>query len=208
MIREGYQKKNGTVLYFGEPLLHSCAETFQAVTCNFKIRDYYARDHAHVFYRDTLVRGADPATFEVISQWYARDCRTGYFYGKAIPNSHGPCFQMVADYYARDHKRVFFHGRWLKSADPMHFQAVGMNYFTDQRHVYYDGKAIKDADATSFLLIGGDHLATDKFAGYWRGKRCPAGALLDHEEVQFFFIRNKHLTDYWFFKGRVDRNIF
>jgi len=102
---------------------------------NFKIIDN------KVYYKDTVVLGADANTFEILSWNWERDKTYYYYFGKRI------------DYI-----------------DRASFQDLDYHYGKDKFHAYYDEKIIEGADAKSFIHIEGTQEARDAMNCYSWGE--------------------------------------
>jgi hypothetical protein len=88
----------------------------------------YARDDETVFYKGKKVRGADPASFEIMTARQIED-------GLTSPSHH----------FARDRRRIYFDGKPLKGVDGESFQVIHTDqashseYGSDgTRAIFYD----------------------------------------------------------------------
>jgi hypothetical protein len=118
----------------------------------------YAADAKQVYYEGAAVEGADPASFEPLTEGFARDKNRGYqAFRRPVPFSHGPSFEPVSKSYAKDRERVFYVSRTsdgepqqavVPGADPTTFKAFTYDYATDARRIYYEQRVLKGDPAT------------------------------------------------------------
>ena len=108
----------------------------------------FRKDELHIYYDDTIVKDADPATFEIVS----RD-------------------------WSRDSKSYFFHGKLVSYIDRATFQDLDYHYGKDKNNVYYDDQIIKDADANTFQHIQGTQDGKDKNGCYRYGEKVDCSEL-------------------------------
>ncbi|RYD84054.1 MAG: hypothetical protein EOP84_06595 [Verrucomicrobiaceae bacterium] len=93
----------------------------------------YARDKQSVFYfsyddtKPSVVRGADPLTFEVLKSVYARDSKSAYYAGRPIKKADRDTFKVVEFNYACDRQHAFYCERLIVGAEVDMFEVVDMN---------------------------------------------------------------------------------
>lgn len=101
-----------------------------------------------VYYRDTLIIGADAKTFEIVNWNWQRDRNYYYYFGKKI-----------------------------EYIDRKSFKDLDYHYGKDKFNVYYDEKIIKGADAQSFTHIDGTQDGKDTNGCYRWGKKVDCKVL-------------------------------
>lgn len=99
----------------------------------------YIKGQNSVMYKDKLIRGADPLTFQIL---------------KESPPKLYSDFRIL---YAKDKSRVYYMGVPIIGADPKTFKVYESRYYEDFAHdsnqVYYNGEAITGADPKSFVIL-------------------------------------------------------
>ncbi|MCG7381318.1 DKNYY domain-containing protein [Paenibacillus sp. ACRRY] len=115
-----------------------------------QIRENWYRTNYAVFYCEeigssnrkgtrtifNLVKGADPVTFEVLS-----------------------------DQYGRDKESIYCHWRKVSGADAMNFNSLGGLFGSDAENIFYNGYMVAEADRTTFrCLLPSGHLGLSKDA--------------------------------------------
>ena len=118
------------------------SQGFIGVDDEFKIVDN------KVFRYDTLIEGADAATFELVSWSWQRDQNYYYRFGKRVP-----------------------------TIDRHTFEDLDYHYGKDKNHAYYDDQIIEGADAKTFYHIDGTQDAKDKDNCYRWGKKVDCKVL-------------------------------
>lgn len=120
------------------------------------IGDDYAIDNMHVYYRGSIIDGADPATFSVIKEWgWSRDSTHIFAGRRQIEACDHKTFKFFTNVWQGDSKCVYRSGKVLPSADPNSFKAINFWYGKDNEHVFFSYTLIEGADAETFHLLPG-----------------------------------------------------
>lgn len=152
---------------------------FQADPASLRVLEQrYAADSGQVYYEGLEIRGADPATFEPLTEGFARDKTRGYHqFVYPVPLSHGPTFEVVGKSYAKDREHVYFvsrrpdgapHAERVLDADPATFQAFPYDYAKDASHIYFESQALK-GEPGNFQPMDFGYAKTDKIV-FHRGE--------------------------------------
>ena len=181
----------------------------------------WAKDDAHIFQRDKLLRTADRQTFHVLNELYAKDVNSVFYTEGQIKDADAETFSAFdADdegglrSYAKDknnvYHRVFTIGKpvVVRKADPNSFRAVGRGYGIDAKSVFYESTRLKGADPATWSLLPGGHYSRDKTSVY-SGPQLVPGADRDSFEVlpglyfardrQHYFRHNEKITKQEYF---------
>lgn len=67
----------------------------------------YARDKGQVYFKGKALRGADPATFELLREGYGKDKREVFLETEPVIMADPASFEVLAFPYTRDRERVF-----------------------------------------------------------------------------------------------------
>ena len=135
----------------------------------------YAHDKDNVYFFNgsnfykSIIDGADPATFKVLSTWFGKDAYSGYYGWSAILQSDGSTFEVVdtkptSQYevtgFTKDAAHVFLNDKMINGADPKTFQVYknlsdvsGRLFSRDSAHVFWGTSMIPEADPDSFQLV-------------------------------------------------------
>ncbi len=107
------------------------------------MRDPYARDNAHIFFKGNRLAVRDPASFE-LTDWglYTRDRLVAYFDDVEIAGSDGASFRPLSNHYAVDRARVYFDNRVI-SNDPATFEVLENGAARTASEYFQDGNAVK-----------------------------------------------------------------
>ena len=109
----------------------------------------FTKDTLHVYYNDTIVKDADPATFEVVNWQWEKDKNSYFAQGKPFPG-----------------------------IDSTTFQILDFDHAKDKNNVYYDDNIIEGADAKTFH-VKSDYRGEDKNGCYDYGEKVNCGDSLD-----------------------------
>jgi hypothetical protein len=93
----------------------------------------YAKDKSHAFFDGKIIEGADPATFNSVSEWFAKDKNRGYRSQYPVMSSRGASFRTIdSNWYSTDGVDVFYDTSPLGVCDTKHFRLV----FNDARDLW------------------------------------------------------------------------
>lgn len=136
----------------------------------------YACDGHNVFFRSSLVRGADPDSFVPSSYGSASDKFAKYSFAKQITKNYRKDFKNIAGDYFKDGKNIYYKNTVIQGADYESFSPLenagnqnivdilsardessdtskNFEYAKDVRNIYYMGQPVKGADPYSFMII-------------------------------------------------------
>lgn len=184
----GYVNINNAI-HYTFPTLKKIAE---ADVQSFEVKtSRLARDANNVFLMDKLVPGADPETFEPVSESSNHSKDKNAVYWGSPNNTATPTkldldintFEIVDLEYAKDAQKVFYQDKEVLGLDPDNFEIVAKfgstHYVKDSTKVMYkisfDFVELEGADATSFEVLvsnlGGKTYAKDENNVYFRESR-------------------------------------
>lgn len=172
-----YEVKNGTVYYtywtfsFGtqeHELPEVDAASFES------IEDWLGRDNSHVWFKDQLVKGADPATAKVKEYPLFYDNHDYYYQGKALNVADMNSFHILKcgddELWATDSRYVYFKDQRIEDSDPESLELVAFYIAKDKHHVYYAGRILQDADPTTYEVFPTSNYAKDSCHVWYCGK--------------------------------------
>src|SRR5690606_16552379 len=141
---------------------------------SFKLLDNgYAKDKFQVYFTDSIVDGADPATFisheyadardknycysgrrrldikdcgsyTLLQGWYSKDKFFVYYKGDIVVNADpGSIDFITGSVWVRDNKSYFYEGKQVNFVDYNSFQYLDYNYAKDKNNVYYNNEIIE-----------------------------------------------------------------
>lgn len=172
---DGYITDKSSVFY--------CDKKLPALPSSFTSMGFgYATDGENVFFRDTLIKGADAETFVPTSYGSAGDKFAKYSFARPITKNLRKDFQNIAGDYFKDGKNIYYKNVVLPGADYESFShldgehesldisdilasederlesAKNSEYAKDVKNVYYTGLVVQGADPYSFEIL--HHQAT------------------------------------------------
>jgi len=156
-----YEERDGTVYYsywtfsFGqrsEELPEVDAATFESV------EDWLGRDAAHVYFKERLVSGADPATVKAKDYPLFCDANDYYYKGAPLHITDIRSFEVIElddiRMWAKDSQTVYFDSLHVKDANPATFRILDFLEGKDDRHVFYREEILPDADPNTYEVLG------------------------------------------------------
>lgn len=129
---------------------------------------HYWTDGTAVHWKQYMLKGADPATFQ------------------HFPGS-----------WAKDHKHCYWGNTQLKGADPVSFEALNFTYAKDKTYVWTQAGRITDADASSFVVCDGGRLPMGAYTQKIGDQLvscdlfAPYGFAKDANKVYYYDFRGK-----------------
>lgn len=159
--KDGFKIENGKVYYtywtfsFG-PQSHELpgadAETFKSVN------DWLGHDARHVYFKNRLVEGADPATVEAKKYPMFRDKNDYYIEGAPLHVADLKSFEVLehndSHIWSKDSRYAYYDSTRLEVANIKQFKVVKWDYATDGVRVYAFGKMLPDSDPATFKDVG------------------------------------------------------
>lgn len=157
-----YEVRDGTVYYsywtfsYGQrydELPGVDAASFESV------KDWLGRDARHVYFKEKLVEGADPATVKAKKYPLFCDAKDYYFKNGALHVADIETFEVLEVYddislWAKDSKRVYFDSLHVEGANPATFQVVDTFEGKDDTHVFYMEDILEGADPDTYEVLG------------------------------------------------------
>jgi hypothetical protein len=156
IFNSGYQEKNGTYVYVlsyegttrDNPIEGVDPETFVILD-----KHGYAKDKLRVYYEGVPVEGADPASFEDITDDYGKDATQVYYQFRAIPGADPATFNVFNIQWGRDANDIYLQDRPIEACDPDTFVLLDGNWERDDKCVYRNWAKLEDADPASFVVL-------------------------------------------------------
>lgn len=187
-----YEVKDGTVYFtywtfsFGtqeRELQDVDIATFESM------KNWLARDSHHVWYKDQLVEGADPATAEADDYPLFHDKRDYYYEGKAIGVADIQSFKVLKcdedELWAVDKQYVYFDSLRIDDSDPATLELIGTFEAKDKRHIYYFGRILEGADPETYQILDGNYAKDSKHVWF-------CGDIIEDADVETFEAESTH----------------
>lgn len=214
-----YRDKNNVffVNYRSNKITIIDRSTFKHATSSYFVdkNDVYL----HVNYIETnelLPLGANPKTFELLSNGFSRDSKNLYYALNGTWSNNSPIlidngdpdsFEDLSGPYAKDKNNVYFGRRphegfasctSIKGADQASFKVITFNqmgaFAKDSNNVYYDNKVYSEPDINTVQTIAGmSDVIMDKnnlYVGGWSAKPSKVEGI----DAQTFRITNPKFT--------------
>lgn len=123
----------------------------------------YGKTSKKVYRAESVIEGADPATFTIIDDSYSKDSNNVYYGTKSITAADPESFVLLEEDYAKDAHHVYYFKDIVEGADPETFSIVDTSYSKDAHAVYtYDDesstvkKLALDIDPLTFTVVQDD----------------------------------------------------
>ena len=163
---------------------------FGADTATFHgVKDWVGVDKDHVFFKEQMVEGADPATLKVVKYPLMRDNKDYYYQTYAIHVYDVENFKVLKwiedDFYARD-SRYAYYDTLRFEPDLATFKVKDHFIAIDKNHVYHFGEVLPLADPTTYEESWKGWYSRDK-SHIW----C-LGELLEDADYETFTVDQEH----------------
>jgi uncharacterized membrane protein (DUF485 family) len=102
-----------------------------------------------IYINDTIFKGVDAQTFEVICYDWQKDKKFYYYLRKPVPEIDHATFEVldIDDHYGKDKNHVFYKNKIIQGADPKTFHYDKDKYnWKDKNNCYYYGNKDKCND--------------------------------------------------------------
>lgn len=129
-------------------------DSFEPIpSCDNHPSSQYARDKRQVYFGDTIVVGADVATFRQVDYNVGQDCRRVYYRHRATQIKDFSALRRVGHFYV-DGKRVYNqHLSIIPSADAATLRELDMPWAVDAHHVFHSDRLVPGADPKTFAAV-------------------------------------------------------
>lgn len=120
----------------------------------------YGKDKIYVYHRETVLKDADPKSFEIISVYYCKDANHVYFQDTLMEGADSKSFSPLGGMYSKDNKNVYAQTDIIEGADLDSFVVLKIDYedwAKDESSYFYQGSKIPVADYGSFTILGGGY---------------------------------------------------
>ena len=133
---------------------------------------FYAVDAKHVYYKGTILKGANPSHTKFLgggydrdnyqNDGYLKDDHTVYFFGQLIEGADAPSFESMPAYediksptervgYFRDKHHIYLNGKVL-AGDAATVRSLPYQYYVDAQHIYAQGTVLEGALPNAFKM--------------------------------------------------------
>ena len=153
-----YVTRNGTICYsywtfsFGtvyDELSQVDASTFES------IEDWLGRDKKHVYFKERLIHGANPATVKAKKYPLCCDNHDYFYKGKGLNVGNVKKFEVIDwnedDMWAIDGTYAYYDSIRIDSVDISSFKLQCYNTAVDKNHVYRYGHVLPLADPATYV---------------------------------------------------------
>lgn len=168
---------------------------------------YEIKDDAVYCYKE-LLEGADPVTFEALSDGYAKDVDTVFLDCLTINGADPETFELIGKDYGRDKDNVYFWDAVIKDADPATFiilegpepgrWGTGADrregYGKDHVSIYFGDSLLEGADVATFESLGS--YAKDKDRAYFADRRITGADSATFELISSYYAKDKAYVFY------------
>ena len=128
------------LFFYGKPMEGGDADHFKGIDI------FYAKTSKHVYYKNLLIKNADPATFAILDSnysTYSRDDKHAFFYEKMIEGSDAKTFEVLNKdrECSRDKNAIYFQDKKIKSFTAADFTNKNYCISCDADSVTFAGEA-------------------------------------------------------------------
>ncbi|MDO4210832.1 MAG: DKNYY domain-containing protein [Bacteroidales bacterium] len=128
-------------------------DTFEPLRCDEHPVSQYARDKRQVYFGDTIVAGADVATFRHVGYNVGQDCHRVYYCNRATQIKDFSALREVGHFYI-DGKHVYnWHLSSIPDADVATLRELDMPWAVDAHHVFHSDRLVPGADPKTFSAV-------------------------------------------------------
>ena len=154
VLNQFYLKDDKNVFFNDEKILGADANSFIALDKE----NGYAKDKNSVYYFGQKVEGANPKTFEVISDGeYSKDDKNVYASGEIIKGADPKTFREFPETsYSRDKNNLYYYygeDKFLGKIVENNFEFLDDFIIRNGNEIYFYGNKLKLKDAKKFKLI-------------------------------------------------------
>ena len=161
---DGYAKDKNHVFWTGYDVRHPVVIADADPVTFRRINDsnYYAIDAGHVFHKQDVINGADPATIKVLSEstrWpqYIADDSHAFVNDVVIPGADPATFTMLNSWFSKDKNHVYFSTTTIEFADSATFVVFDIKWAKDKSHVYESNGINSKYDSATFEFVKNPH---------------------------------------------------
>ncbi len=157
------------------------------------VNNWVGHDDRHVYFKDKLAEGADPATLEVLHYPLFRDHNDYYYKGVAMQVEDTENLKFLKKYednfWATDGRYAYYDTLRIE-ADLETFSVEDWHWAKDKYHVYYFGKILEEADPATYKPLPNSLYAKDK-SHVW----CGSTLMKDVDYETFSVDKNGKASD-------------
>ncbi len=132
----------------------------------------YFVDSGKVYYYDQWIYAADPSSFQLLGYGFAKDNKNIFYDGRTVEGAHYKSFTILSYGMAQDKNQVWIFDKPTGITTDKEIIPLGNLYFQKGNKIFYQGTKVEEADAATFAAMTVDHMASDKNAIYYRGKKA------------------------------------
>lgn len=148
-----YAMDSSNVYFQGKKLLDARPEEVEFLSSNGL--GTYAVSNKYAFYKGAVVWGADPSTFQPLSDMaYAKDKAKVFYLGTVISGADSASFIRLSDSWAKDRWNVYYHGKRHSVKDVRTFGLISTDFSSDKYAIYHRGQIVSGVDPMSFEKVG------------------------------------------------------
>jgi hypothetical protein len=207
----GYQQVDGQWMYVTldesngrreAPIEDADATSFERLG-----RSEFARDRSRVYYRGSVLEGADAGSFEHLKGSYWRDANRVYYFDHPLPGSDPVSYRLLRDDWGRDDHNVYVGADPVNPKDISSFEIINANWARDSQWYYpaQNGRhiPITELDRATFQVLDGGW-AKDCCRVYYYDRIVEGADPESFEVVNDFRGRDKN---YYYLTGFPQRTV-
>ena len=103
----------------------------------------WAKDKLNVWFKNRKIKGADPATFEVMENGYAKDKQYAFYYDTLLSGSDVLSFRVLSYFFSKDKDMIWYQGKEVFGVDDIFGFDIIDGYFSkDQNNIYFNNDTV------------------------------------------------------------------
>lgn len=139
------------------------------------VEDWLGRDAKHVYFKDRIVDGADPATVKAKKYPLSHDSKDYYYMNAPLHVSSVSAFKVIKhdfedNIWAKDDKYAFFDSIRIDNVDLPSFKVEDFYLAKDKNRVYRFGRELAGADPATYEESISSGYGTDKNHVWYYGE--------------------------------------
>lgn len=139
----------------------------------------------------TLLSGADPNTFEILSnEDYGKDKNVVYYQGVSIPGADAQSFEFITDLYSKDKHRAYYSGDSIEGSSSKGFRVIDSYYSSDYKDIFHTTNPLHVCNIKNFKIFENQNSeniyqrwSTDGCNYYFQHYKVPSS---DYKNVSIF----------------------
>ena len=120
-----------------------------------KEESYIGADNMNVYYKNEILKGAEPTNFKILNDGFSKDNKLVFFRNIPLKKANAKHFTVLSNYYAKDNNNLWFCENVVSTGIDIPTFSVVDGYFSkDKNNVYINNQqkliVFKDSEPATF----------------------------------------------------------